>query len=516
MKSIKSFLIVGGGSAGWMTAATLKKEFPEKEVTLIESPNIATVGVGESTVGGIKAWTHYLGIDDKDFMKHTNGSYKLSIKFTDFYTKGDGGFHYPFGWPYISENKAECNDWYHKKYFYPDTPRSDYAECLYPQMAMVKSNKLFYPNDLDRQKYPFNFDRNVAYHFDATMFAIWLRDNYCIPRGVKHIKEDVKTIEQDETGIVSLNKTHKADMYIDCTGFKSLLLGQTLNTKFESYADMLPNNSAWATRKPYVNKEKEFVPYTNCTAIENGWVWNIPQWERIGTGYVYSDKFVDDDTALKQLQNHLGTDELEFKNIKMRVGIHERLWVKNVAAIGLSAGFIEPLESNGLYSVHEFLFRLLRNLKRDIVTQWDRDNYTFMCKRLFRNFAEFVAIHYALSNRDDTPYWRANRDKEWEKNMIDLNCNFHRGLFSAACERDYVQHFEAKSGLAAIAAGMNWGPDDFVAAKWQGFKNENNIHELREEWEPFIKALDVRKEKWLNYIKDKDNYIDFHRKYIHN
>ena len=100
--------------------------------------------------------------------------------------------------------------------------------------------------------------------------------------------------------------------------------------------------------------------------------------------------------------------------------------------------------------------------------------------------------------------------------MIDLNCNFHRGLFSAACERDYVQHFEAKSGLAAIAAGMNWGPDDFVAAKWQGFKNENNIHELREEWEPFIKALDVRKEKWLNYIKDKDNYIDFHRKYIHN
>ena len=104
MKSIKSFLVVGGGSAGWMTAATLKHEFPDKEVTLIESPNIATVGVGESTVGGIKAWTHYLGIDDKDFMKHTNGSYKLSIKFTDFYRKDDGGFHYPFGQPFVDND----------------------------------------------------------------------------------------------------------------------------------------------------------------------------------------------------------------------------------------------------------------------------------------------------------------------------------------------------------------------------------------------------------------------------
>ncbi len=515
MKSIKSFLVVGGGSAGWMTAATLKHEFPDKEVTLIESPNIATVGVGESTVGGIKQWTNYLGIDDKDFMKHTNGSYKLSIKFTDFYTKGDGGFHYPFGQPFVTENKAVLNDWYYKKYFYPDTPRSDYAESHYPQMAMVNSGKLFYPNN-EFDKFPFDFDRHTAYHFDATMFAIWLRDNYCIPRGVKHIKEDIKTVEQDENGVKSLNNTHTADMYIDCTGFKSLLLGETLKEEFTSYSDMLPNNSAWATRKPYTNKEKEFVPYTNCTAIENGWVWNIPQWERIGTGYVYSDKFVDDDTALKQLQNHLGTDELEFKKLKVRVGIHKRLWVKNVAAIGLAAGFIEPLESNGLYSVHEFLFRLLRNLKRDIVTQWDRDNYTFQSKRLFRNFAEFVAMHYALSNRDDTEYWRANRDKEWEPNMIDLKAMFHVGFFTYACQRDYDYHYETAGGLQAIAAGMNWGPGDFTTAKWLDMYNDKNIEIYKKEWDPFIKALDQRKQKWLDYLKNKDSYIDFHRKYIHN
>lgn len=516
MKSIKSILIVGGGSAGWMTAATLKKEFPEKDITLIESPNVATVGVGESTIGGIKNWTHYLEIDDRDFMKHTNGSYKLSIKFTDFYQKGDGGFHYPFGQPYVKENKAVLNDWYFKKYFHPETPRSDYAECHYPQMALVRQNKLFYPTKDDYEKLPFDFDYHTAYHFDATKFALWLKNNYCIPRGVKHILEDVNTIEQDETGITSLNNKHKADFYIDCTGWKSLLLGGALGEEFESYADMLPNNSAWATRLPYKDKRKEFVGYTNCTAIENGWVWNIPQWERIGTGYVYSDKFVDDDTALKELQRHLGTDELEFKKLKMRVGIHKRLWVKNVAAVGLSAGFIEPLESNGLFSVHEFLFRLLRNFKRDIVTQWDRDNYTMQCKRLFRNFSQFVAMHYALSNRDDTPYWRANRDKVWEQNMVDLNAKFDVGFFTYACQRDYNYHFETEGGLQCIAAGMNWGPGDFTSAKWFDHVNSKNIDDYYKVWEPFIKALDHRKRQWNEFVKNKPDYYDFHRDYIHN
>jgi tryptophan halogenase len=183
---------------------------------------------------------------------------------------------------------------------------------------------------------------------------------------------------------------------------------------------MLPNNSAWATRIPYKNKEKELVGYTNCTAIENGWVWNIPLWSRIGTGYVYSDKFVSDEDALKEFQKYLGTKELEFKNIKMRVGLHNRLWVKNVVAIGLSAGFIEPLESNGLFTVHEFLMILLRNIQRDKFSQFDRDSYNYQAKHLFRNFAEFVALHYALSHRNDTEYWKANLNINWDEIFVNL------------------------------------------------------------------------------------------------
>ena len=140
-------------------------------------------------------------------------------------------------------------------------------------MAFVNKNKLSYDNP---KVQPFNFDTDTAYHFDATKFAIWLRDNLCIPKGVIHIKEDIKSIEQNEEGIKSLNKKHKADLFIDCTGFKALLIKETLKEPFESYSDLLPNDSAWATRIPYKNKKKELVPYTNCTTIENGWVWNIP------------------------------------------------------------------------------------------------------------------------------------------------------------------------------------------------------------------------------------------------
>ena len=505
-----NILIVGGGSAGWMTAATLIKEFPEKNISLIESPNISTVGVGESTIGGIRLWSNWLGIDDKQFLKFTDGSYKLSIKFTDFYKKGEA-FHYPFGFPYTENNKARLNDWWFKKFFYKDTPQSDYADCLYPQMALVNQNKCFFNED---NIIPFDFKIDTAFHFDATKFGLWLKDYYCIPRGVKHIKEEIISIEQDNDGIKSLNNKHKADLYIDCTGFKSLLLGNTLKEPFESYENLLPNNSAWATRIPYKNKEKELVGYTNCTAIENGWVWNIPLWSRIGTGYVYSDKFVSDDDALKEFQKHLGTKELDFKKIKMRVGIHNRLWVKNVVSIGLAAGFIEPLESNGLFSVHEFLKILLRNMKRGNISQWDKDNFTYQSKLLFRNFAEFVALHYALSHRNDTEYWKNNFEKNWEEKLINLKPSHINGLMAAANHRAHDYHYPINGGLQCIAGGMNWSPIDLTTA--MRYDNVQTINEYKESWIPYIKQIDERKKMWNEIVKDKPSLFEFLRDNIYN
>ena len=159
----KKITVVGGGSAGWMTAATLIKCFPNKTISLIESPNIPTVGVGESTIGQIRRFTTLLGIDDKDFIPHTDASYKLSIKFTDFYKKGEF-FHYPFGRPNTDGNLAEFNDWWFKKILKPKTPNSDYADCIFPQMALVNENKCFFNED---NRIPFEFHKHSAYHFDA-------------------------------------------------------------------------------------------------------------------------------------------------------------------------------------------------------------------------------------------------------------------------------------------------------------------------------------------------------------
>ena len=506
-------IIVGGGSAGWMTAATLIKTFPKKDITVLESPNVPIVGVGESTLATIKTWTKYLEIDDKEFLSGTNGIYKLSIKFTDFYKKGEA-FHYPFGDVELEGNNAGPNDWWFKKACYPETKNNDYADCIFPSMALVNNNKLFY--NLNNELPSFDFSRNTAYHFDAVKFGMWLKDNYCLPRGVKHIQEDITKIDTDKNGIKSLNKKYTADLFIDCTGFKSLLLDKTLKEPFEPLTDKLPNNKAWATRIPYRNKEEELKPYTNCTAIENGWVWNIPLWNRIGTGYVYSDKYVSDEKALKEFKKHLNrddVDELEFKNITMRTGIHKRLFVKNVAAVGLAAGFIEPLESNGLYTVHEFLMALVRNLQREKISQWDKDNYTMQCKREFYQFAEFVGLHYALSHRDDTEYWKNNLNKEWSNELIENKPNkYITGYFAAGIDRIDFK-FNTIGGLHCIAAGMNWAPSDITTLGYHNYMSKDKVKEF---FNHFITRLDTKKSNWNKIVENKSTVINFLKENIYN
>ena len=498
-------IIVGGGSAGWMTAATLIKAYPTKDITLIESPDVPTIGVGESTVAGIKTWTAFLGIDDREFLAATDGTYKLSIKFTDFYKKGEA-FHYPFGDVYTDHP----NDWWFKKIARPDTEYNDYPTCMYPQMALVNQNKIGYNEESD---IPFNFGRDTAYHFDATKFAIWLRDNYCTPRGVKHILENVDTIEQGEEGIRSLNNKYTADLFIDCTGFASILLGKTLKEPFDDSSDTLPNDSAWATRIPYIDKEKELVAYTNCTAINAGWVWTIPLWSRIGTGYVYSSKFISDEDALEEFKKHLGSraDKAEFRNIKMKQGIHRRLWVKNVCAIGLSAGFIEPLESNGLWTTHEFIMNLVYTIRKGSVSQWDKDNHTFVCKRMFRNFLEFVELHYALSSREDTPYWRNISEKEWCPSLLNFDQEAVNGHKYYA---DNVSEFinDVRGGSHCIGAGMHNSTTTLHSLMYHQHKKEE---EVIADCESVACKLDSRKKEWAEKVGHYESSYRFLKRNIY-
>ena len=521
MKTNK-IIILGGGSAGWMTAATLISQFPNKDITLIESPNTPTVGVGESTIGQINEWMSLLNIEDEDFMQYTDASYKLSIRFEDFYKKGDGGFHYPFG--VMNENEFDRNTWYSKKIIYENTPYTDFANSVYDQMALVNNNTIF--RNEQKELPNFSFKRDVAYHFDATKFGLWLKEHYCLPKGVKYISEDIDKIDTDKDGITCLNKKYTADLYIDCTGFKSLLLGKNLNEPFESYEHFLPNNRAWATRVPYKDKEKQLEPYTNCTAIENGWVWNIPSWERIGTGYVYSDKYVTDEQALQEFKNHLdlkGHDysNSEFKNIKMRVGIHKRLFVKNVVAIGLSSGFIEPLESNGLFTTHEFLLKLVRTLGRgdkESLSQYDKDAYNLACKTQFKAFAEFVGLHYALSHREDTPYWKDINNRIFNEDMIDLKIPSYGGFYTAAMDKFDKQSFNKRGGINCIGVGMRYIPTDEYINRYSDYLNsrEELIEVLKKAYYNQIVLMESHKHKWNEVAKKQPSLYQFLKNNIHN
>ena len=486
---IKNIIIVGGGSAGWMTAATLIHQFPKKNITLIESPKTPTVGVGESTLGYIKGWMHLLDIDES-FMKDCDASYKLSIRFEDFYKKDYGHFHYPFGVPNLKGNNHLLNDWYLAN-FYKKLPITDYADSLFPGMSLVNNKRLF--KNKDNLLDGFNFKRDVAYHMDATKFGLWLKNSYCIPRGVKYISEDIDTITLNNEGIESLNNKHKADLFIDCTGFRSLLLSKQLKEPFDSYEDILPNNSAWATKQPYTDKEKQINPYTDCKAVDNGWIWNIPLWSRMGTGYVYSDKFISDEDALKQFQGHIGTSELEFRNIKMRVGMHKRLWVKNVCAIGLSAGFIEPLESNGLFTVHEFLIKLVRTLKRDYTSQWDKDVFNAGCKSMFREFAEFVSMHYAFSHREDTPYWKAVSERIYCQDLLDQKPQFINGFVLAAYNKIRDYQFSHNTGLHCVATGLNYFPTDVASILSETKMTQEQFNDLCKN---SYEHLQSKKQEW--------------------
>ena len=459
--------IVGGGSAGWMTAATFTRIFPEFNVTLVESSNIKTIGVGESTLQGIRRWIDMLGLDDRDFLQEIGGTLKHSIKFTNFYKKDSGSFHYPFG----NTIGPDANHWWGKKNWDEDTPLNDYAECVNPLTLIAENNRI----DVS---FPY------AYHFDSIKFGLWLKENAC--GKLEYIQSDFDKYYGDHI-VLSNNEKVYADLFVDCTGFNSKLLGQSLGEEFVSLSNMLPNDSAISTHLQYTDKENQMNPYTECTAINNGWVWNIPLWERIGSGYVYSSKYLSKDGAEEEFKNHLDrkgfdTSNCIFNHIDMKIGRYKRFWVDNVVAVGLSAGFIEPLESNGLFTVHENLISLVKVLRRGKPSQFSKDIFNSDMRLVFDEFVDFVSAHYALSQRDDTQYWIDNMDRSYDIDGPEKSERYGLKLYGREFFR-YGKYNYLDKGFHYIAAGMNFNPAiDFNS------EQTNTLTKQRQEW---LSKLDV-------------------------
>lgn len=539
---INNITIVGGGSAGWMTAASLLNQFPDKKITLVESPNTPNIGVGESTVAGnqsgwsgIVPWLEWIDIDNADFMPHCDAIYKLSIAFENWYRKDSGTFHYPFGGEkFIPE--SGLNDWHLKKIWYPETPVSDYAESFFPVMALVNQNKsLFTKNftpfsgraelEQDKLNNEVQLHSHFSLQFDATKFGIWLRDNYCktnYSNNFTHILAEVKEIPLNDDGIEHLildnGQKLEADLFIDCTGFKSLLLTKTFNVPFISIEKFIPNNFAWATKIPYKDPETQIVNYTKCTAIENGWIWEIPLWSRMGSGYVFSDKFISSEEALGEFKRGLikkgyeNVEDLEYQLIPMRCGVQSKLWVKNACAIGLSAGFIEPLQSTGLASIIQFIYNLTNTLSRGHISEWDRREFTAICHRAFYDYASPVSLSYALSHRDDTEYWRDIQNNDYPADLFSHNFEgISTGLRNMYIEKNYNQQFNPQGGvLHCMPAGMNWNPINKHL-----IKQHSNLNESKKYTKNIIQQLEIRKKKWNEQVKDFPSPYQYLKDYIY-
>ena len=493
---IKSVLVVGGGSSGWMAAALLSKY--NLDVSVVESKSVPTVGVGESTILGFNHFLGAIGLEDNDWMKACNASYKNSIRFTDFYKKGHS-FDYPFDKPLTEEGLGQWS-LLSAKY---NLSTESFCEYFSDNYFLAKHNREFKGSET----LEFDFDKYTAYHIDAKLFGEYLRDNVC--KDVRHYYDNIVGVRKDDNGYVTslagqLHGKYEADLFIDCTGFGSHILEKEMGSKFISYKPWLPNDKAIACNLPYTDKNEQLNNVTNCTALNNGWSWNIPLWNRMGTGYVYSSDFVSDEVAKTEFIQHLGTDEVDFNTINIRHGIREKGWVKNVVGIGLSYAFVEPLESTSLVSTHDLLFQVVELLDRNNyeVNGFDIDSYNYTARNTITHARDFVALHYKLSSRTDTPYWRHQSEKEWPEQ--DFGHDFWND-FIKAHSIEHRWQSNNSDGLFYVMAGMGQKPYGKILLNSLRVPDTEKIYD---DFKADVNDIDT-------YVKTLPSTYEFLKKYIY-
>jgi tryptophan halogenase len=525
---VKTVTIVGGGSSGWMTAAALAKLCPHLDVTLVESPRIGTVGVGESTLGHINKFLNILGLKDEDWMPACNATYKNSIRFTNFRENDGSYFEYPFSAGMdFTDKPSGVQAWSELATMYPEefTPETFAQFYCTGNTFLAEYNKQTRDPKGILRNYDFRWD--TAYHMDAQLFGQYLKDTIAIPGGVKHIQGDVHSHKKDTQG----NITHMmmldgtvltADLWIDCTGFKSFILEQWMGSQFVPFEKQLANDKAWACRIPYEDREKEMHNVTDCHALGNGWVWNIPLWNRIGTGYVYSSRFTTDEEAKREFREHLATtgsreraENAEMMHIDIRHGRRRRAWVKNVVGVGLSYGFVEPLESTGLLTTHENIVKLVDALNRreGYTTRSEREAFNFAVEYEVLKFRDFVSQHYALSQRTDTPYWRwcTQHNEYCPDQMGDymlMQAQYPNLLGNITASMTYPQELV---GNMFIAAGMGVKS---VSTKEFIFFNGSRMELMRKEEE--IGYTKRRYEEYRDFVIDHVKTLPSHYEFLKN
>lgn len=394
--SIKHVVIAGGGTAGWMTAAAFAKLLGNNiNVTLIESDDIATVGVGEATIPPIKNFHKLLGINEQEVMKATRATFKLGISFENWGQKNDKYIH-SFG---VTGKECWAGEFHHFWLHGKNKGHNDeFGEYCF-ELQAAKKNKFALSKDT-----PINY----AYHLDATLYAKYLR-TFSEKLGTKRIEGKIAKVDKcPNTGNISSLKlesgqTIEADLFIDCTGFRGLLIEQALHTGYDDWSHWLPCDSAVAVQTESVS---EPIPYTRSIAHDSGWQWQIPLQHRVGNGLVFCSKYLSDDNAKELLLNNIeGKTVTEPRVIKFKTGRRRKGWNKNCVAIGLSSGFIEPLESTSIHLIMTAIVRLLRLFPYDGITPSVVDEYNNKLDSEINAVRDFIVLHYCVNQRSDSEFW---------------------------------------------------------------------------------------------------------------
>lgn len=453
MTSPLEVIIVGGGTAGWMAANLMAKKWGKgiANITLIESPDIPIVGVGEGSTPYLKKLFDTLDIAEKDWMPKCNATYKNGILFNQWSTMvGHQQYFHPFASELDQQNLLDFEQSTRQK-------RNGHDVIAHP-------DKYFFMTALTKQaklaKPPINFpyENLYGYHFDSHLLGGFLK-SHAVNLSVTHIQAKVEAVIQHTTGDISSVKLDNGDevfgdLFIDCTGFRALLIEKTLKVPFHSYSNELLNDSAVAIPS---NKHSVEMPQTVSTAFSNGWAWRIPLTNRIGNGYVYSSKHQSSSSAEAELRSKLKANvhDVEAKHLKMKIGRLEKHWFKNCLAVGLSQGFIEPLEATALHLVQNTIEQFIELFEKGNFTLHEQDFFNAQTNFGFDRIKDYIVLHYLTSSRKDTQYWQDVRNTSNLSESLKriLNVWFDGGDLRTELENQNIHNYYSSMSWHVMFAG---------------------------------------------------------------
>jgi tryptophan halogenase len=403
-QGIKKIVVVGGGTSGWMAAAALSKIMgPNLDITLIESEQIGTVGVGEATIPMIQLYNRVLGLDEDEFVRETNATFKLGIEFVNWRRLNHTYFH-PFGLLGVDMEGISFTHYWMRwqksggsldySHFNAET---EAARALRFMRVKGETGPMVMPNI------------NYAFQFDASLYAAYLR-RFSEKRGVKRVEGKIVDVQQDShSGNIQTLKLESGEMisgdfFIDCSGFRGLLIEQVYKAGYDDWTHWLPVNRAVAVP---CESAGELLPYTRSTAQEAGWQWRIPLQHRTGNGYVYSNQYISEDEAAAKLMARLdGAPRAEPRTLRFVTGRRKKSWIKNCVTLGLSSGFIEPLESTSIHLVQVAISKLLAMFPKDGLNERLINRFNKEMAFHYDDVKDFIIAHYKVTEREDTPFWK--------------------------------------------------------------------------------------------------------------